>query len=106
MNIKFWKKEEEVKEVKTEFKTGSFLFATDLNELGIISVKLTYPSPYRSEFGNVLATQILFRNKGEFDSRSFFNYNISFDQHEDFINKLSKEIKCIVVPPQPIVEIK
>lgn len=88
MNWQFWKKEE-IKEVKIEeekVKIGSFLFATESNSMNVISVE---------RIGNY--TEVLFfEERDKYKVRSYHRYVITIKQHEDFVSKLSKEIKCII----------
>lgn len=86
MKLKFWEIEKEI--VKEKPKAGSFLFATEINDLMIMSIE-------RKED----ATELIFRAKdGTFNSHSYHRFHISIEQHEAFVEKLSKDIKCIVVP--------
>ena len=101
MDWKFWEKEkeEEVQEIKPEIKAGSFLFATNKNDLDIISIEIAY----RRDGGSY--TEVCFRQDGKLalnNSNATFTYDLSYEQHEDFVAKMAKEISCIVVPPDPL----
>ena len=87
MSWKFWEEEKEVEKEKV-YPVGSFLFATGLNNLGVLSVEREKDH-----------TEVVFRDgKGNYAHNSFHHYAITYEQHEDFIKKLSQEIKCIVTP--------
>ena len=85
---KFWE-DEPVKETpKPKPKIGSFLFATEVNELAIVSIER-----YRNR------TDVIFRDENQVLSRKAnCQYEITDKQHEDFVAKISQEIECIVTP--------
>jgi hypothetical protein len=85
MKLKFWEKDKEIVEAKP--KAGSFLFATEINDLMIMSVE-------RKED----ATELIFLKDGVFNPHTYHRFHISVAQHEDFIQKLSQNIKCVVIP--------
>jgi len=80
MNL--WRKIMEIFTDKKIDKTFSLLFATSPNSQNIVSIE---------RHRNRKETLVVFdKNKNE-------HYFISDEQHEDFIEQMSKKIECIVV---------
>ena len=83
--MSWWKKEPEIK--KPEPIVGTFLFATDSNKLGIVSIERSKDK-----------TELVFRNKDNEVSSGFQRwYDLTDEMHETFIDKISKDIECVVV---------
>jgi len=67
-------------------RRGSFLFATTLNKLKIISIDRIDGR-----------TAIVSRDKDNLPQSCRFYYEISDAQHEEFVNNISKKLECLVV---------
>ena len=99
MNWRFWENEPVAEKKPVVEKVGSFLFATDVNSLGVLSVGRIASFTDHTQTKYQYYTRVVFRgDKGLFVEKNSYDYPISHCQHEDFVDKLSKEIECLVTP--------
>lgn len=90
--LKFWEKEVIVSE--SEPKNGSFLFATETNEIGILSIE-RIGGELKGGYTKVIFQEVTCNDKYR-GGNTAHTYKITYTQHEQFVDKISKEIKAVV----------